>query len=508
MKRSILILPVLAGAALAASAGVRERAWSPLVRLTGGSGAEAPKLAAVRLKDGAVTLGTVLNGLEADEETRAFFNKILENLQSFDLQSLYESLPEEDKGGYRAVGFTGTSDGKQYHVRQVPVAQSRELDPAKGLGSRFLDAGLGFRSKHANGDNFVGDVRASVGLGNASWLQVVGCLAQQLRLMESTAPGNQQQDPGRRPSKASLDEVKKDNPKLGAEDLELMGLFRESFPRLYEHLRELYRTDDVLVYDPDAEAYTQIHFVAAFRRDSQKHKAVIEWLEGLGPLMNVRGEFCDSQGRPLVTLRFNSKDLATTIDAFVYQGKLCPVDSGKVLIDEGVDLEQVVKSQRTDRWSFESDVNGIVTEIKDLMMKVTYESGEKGMRTRIVCDQEPKVRVHGSAFGVIPTWAIDVVIPGNMEELTKSFLKTVTRGNDGKGLVMEAGTRVGENGTNILDFGGEAEGLNNFLVRLGFKIARRKLIPPEEATDDLASYLRAGHAAITKDVEDFAASTK
>ena len=183
--------------------------------------------------------------------------------------------------------------------------------------------------------------------------------------------------------------------------------------------------------------------------------------------------------------------------------------SGKVLVDESVDLETVATADRRDRWSFESDVNGICTEVKDLAFKVHYESGAKGMSSVIVCDEEPKVRVHGSAFGVLPTWAIDVVIPGNMEELTRSFFHVVTRGNGGKGMVIRADTRVSANsGVSVFDLDGEAEGLNNFLVRLGFKLARKKLIPPDDAIDDLAHYLRDGHAALTKDIEEFAAGVK
>jgi hypothetical protein len=60
----------------------------------------------------------------------------------------------------------------------------------------------------------------------------------------------------------------------------------------------------------------------------------------------------------------------------------------------------------------------------------------------------------------------------------------------------------------LIDLDARAEGLNNFLVRLGFKIARRKLIPPDEALDDLAKYLRGGHAAFTADIEGFAADQK
>lgn len=508
MKRSSIILTLcLTAGALAATKEVRQRTWSPLVRLTAGKGPDAPKLAAVRLKDGAATLGTVLNGLDADEPTRRFFSKVLEQLESFDLAALYDTLPEELPNGVKGVGFTGHSEGTKYGIRQVPVADTEKTSPSSGLGSRFGDMAIGFRSRKAGTtDNFVGDIRMGVGFGNASWFQVVSFVAENLRLIESTGPGV---SPGAcKPSRASLEEVKKDNPKLGSEDLEILGLFRESFPSFYDHLRELYRTDDVLVYDPDSESYQQIHLVMGVRRDSNKHRSVIEWLEGMGPLMNGRGELCDSQGRPLMTLRFSTKDLALTIDAFVAGGKLCPVEGGKVLVDQGVDLEAVSTCDRRDRWSFEANVNGIATEVKDLCFKVHYESTEKGLRSVIVCDEEPKIRVHGSAFGVIPTWAIDVVLPGNMEELTKNFFRVATRGNEGKGIVLEAGTRPGDSGAHVFDLHAEAEGLNNFLVRLGFKLARKKLIPPDDALDDLGQYLRGGHTAFSKDLEGFAADAK
>ena len=220
--------------------------------------------------------------------------------------------------------------------------------------------------------------------------------------------------------------------------------------------------------------------------------------------MNARGELCDSQGRALMTIRFSTKDLAFTIDAFVANGKLCPVESGKVLVDQGVDLEAVTTCDRKDRWCFEADVNGISTEIKDLIFKVHYENGPKGMRTLITCDEEPRIRVHGSAFGVIPTWAIDVVLPSNMEELTKSFFQVATRGNGGKGIVLKGATRIGDTGAHVLDIDAEAEGLNNFLVRLGFKLARRKLIPPDDAFEDLTQYLRDGHKCFGADIDAFA----
>jgi hypothetical protein len=289
-----------------------------------------------------------------------------------------------------------------------------------------------------------------------------------------------------------------------------MALFREGFPRTYEHLRELYQVEDVLVYDPDEDGYKQVHFVISVRRDvaKEKHPAVADWLLGMGPLITARLDVTDEKGRTVATIRFSTKDLALTLDCFVANGKICPVENGKVLVAEGYDVETVAHAQHKDRWTFDLDANGIVTEVHDLVVKVDYTRTQDGMEARFVMDQEPKVRVHGSAYGVIPTWAIDVFIPGNIEELTREFLRVVTRGNEGKGTVIDLSERSGKNGANVavLDF--QQEALNSTLVRIGFKIARRKLIPPQDAVDDLSEYLKKGHAAFEADFDAFVADQR
>src|SRR4051812_48448029 len=99
------------GAVLAAAPSVRARSWGPLVRLAAGEGPDAREVAVPRIRAALATLHSVLYGLDVDEPTREFFSKVLEQLESFDLASLYETLPEASDGGWRSVAFTGHEDG-------------------------------------------------------------------------------------------------------------------------------------------------------------------------------------------------------------------------------------------------------------------------------------------------------------------------------------------------------------------------------------------------------------
>jgi hypothetical protein len=493
---------------------VLERGWAPWVLLA--SDGKGPSAVAVpRLESGASTLGAVLNHLEADEATRAFFSKVIDQLESMDLEALYETLPEPD-GPWRRVRFTGHRDGEGYRVATIAPEQPCACVPDGALGNRFGDLAVVFRSRPATNDagekngNFVGDARIDLGLGEGSWVGILAAIFESFHVTELSAPEVAKGlDPAMRPKVASRAKVVEDNPRLGPEDVEGLAVFYECYPRLYEHLKELYRVDDILIWDPLGNLpYRQIRLVVSIRREVAKetYPDLYEFLDALGPLARGRIDVLDDKGRTLFGLRFNTKDLQVELDAFVKDGMLLPADGGNVLVGEPVDIRKVTLSKHRVRCSFAADVNGIVTEVRDLDLDATYRRGARdAVDLDLAMSGEPAVSVSGSAFGIVPTWAIDVFIPGNLQELTRAFFRTLAKGNDGRGLRTFVRSRRGQRST-VVELGGEAEGLNNGLIRLGFKIARHKLIPGEAAVKDIARSLRGAQAAFTQDLSAFAAA--
>src|SRR5579871_6634627 len=191
-RLAALLVLVLPGIVLATTPGVRARAWAPLVRMFAGKGPEAPRLAVMRIAESLSTIRSLLYGLSADEPTRAFFLSVLEHLEAFDLEALYETLPEEEGAGWRRVRFTGHSESGKYAIRKAEPGEACACDPDGALGSHFGDLAVAFRSRKAqeeSSDNFIASARAGIGLGGVSWSQVVGALAEAIRLAESTAPG-------------------------------------------------------------------------------------------------------------------------------------------------------------------------------------------------------------------------------------------------------------------------------------------------------------------------------
>lgn len=517
-KTLAVVIGFLCAAAWAAepSKRVLERGWSPWVLLAS-DGKGPANVAVPRLESGASTVGAVLNHLEADEATRAFFSKVLDQLESMDLEALYETLPEAD-GAWRRVRFTGRRDGDGYRVATIAPEQPCACVPDGALGGRFGDLAVSFRSRPATNDksekngNFVGDARVDLGLGEGSWAGILAAIVESFRVTELAAPELAKGlDPAMRPKVASRSKVIEDNPRLGPEDVEALAVFYECYPKLYAHLRELYQVDDILIWDPlGSTPYRQIRLIVSVRRDSAKEKYpdLYDFLDALGPLARIRADVQDDKGRTLFGLRFATKELQLELDAFVKDGMLLPTDGGNVLIGEPVDLRSVQTSKHRVRCSFAFDVNGIVTDVRDFDLDAVYARG-KGDRIDLdlALTTEPAISVGGSAFGLVPTWAIDVFIPGNIKDLTKEFFRTLAKGNDGRGLRTFIRSRRGEK-TSILELGGEAEGLNNGLVRLAFKIARRKLIPNEAAVNDIGRALRGMHSAFSEDLATFAAANR
>ncbi len=519
---ALLFLLVLSATARAVTApSARERGWLPWLALAHSPADRTPRAAVERIQSGLSTVGALLNGLSADSKTKAFFGKVLEQLESLDLEGLYETLPETD-GDWRRVRFTGRRDGEGYRVATVAEAEPCACVPDGPLGGSFGDLAVSFRSRpakskeSANG-NFVGHAHAGLGLGDSRWSSFLEAMVETLKVAELGAPEiAKTQPPQSRPSRETRVKVIGDNPRLGPEDVEVLGIFAESFPELYAHLRELYRVDNVLTWDPLGNTpYRQLRFMISVRREAMKesYPHLLEFLEGLGPLARGKMDVTDAKGRTLFTFRFSTADLSIELGAFVADGRVLPVDGGNVLLAEGVDIRTVTTSSHTIKTSLSFDMNGITTEMRDLNFKVTYArqpkdpkvvNGEgESMALRYVLDEEPVVKVSGSAFGIVPTWAIDILIPGNIEDLTREFMRTVAKGNDGKGLEATFQVQRGAR-SSVFELNGSAEGLNNALVRIGFKVARRKLIPGEQALDDIGRAMRGAHVAFTRDLARFA----
>jgi hypothetical protein len=506
-----LLTTLGAGAALAGVPElVRGRGWKPLVQL---AGAGDSKLAIERIGLGLQTLRCILHGLQVDRPTQEFVSELRDSFGDMDLEELHGLLPLSE-GEWKRVRLVGRREGDRYAVRLAPAAVGASIDPRGGIGGRTGDvlAQVGVRPvAKADRTNYVLNAEVGVGIGPVGWDQITGWLEESARLAASGDPRVGVSDQGARPDKSTRLKVVGTHPGLRPEDVEVLAVLWESFPRLADVLIEVARIDDILVYDPNGKGdYQQLRLAGRLRPDlmEERYPELSEFLSELGPLMKARWRWVDAQNRQLARLSIDTSTLGLVLEGFVRDGRLLPVGSdGQVVVSEPVAAPGPVRVKGIADVTF--NMNGIVTELRGLEVDGSYDRREDGADVSGRISKVPGIAVGGSAFGFLPAWAIDVVIPSNIGELTTEFLTALCRGDGGRGLTMVLRARqAAPGGAATVAIAGQAEVLNNLLIRIAFKIANQKLLPSSDVRGEVWNLFSRCRDALQADLETYARGSR
>lgn len=505
----LLLGLTLGGAALAGVPTLmRERGWAPWVVLAGGGDAQR---AATRLEESLGTLGVLFGGgLRVDEPTREFVSGLRGSLASFDLEGFHALLPEQD-GAWRQVRIVGRREGSSYQVSQAAPGTATAIDPARGaLGSQFGDLLLQARTRpvaREDRTNYVGALDLGVGVGQVGWGQLLAGLRETGRLLASGDPAGpgSVRDNQRRASAETRLRILEAHPRLRPEDVEVLGVLWEAYPHSSAFAATLGTVEDLLVYDPKGTgAYQQLRLRLRLdpARLETRYPDLAEFVRELGPLFQGELTFRDAQRRNLLRLQFDTGKLEVAIEGFLCDGRLVPVGhDGQIVLDAPSAIPGLPVTF-TAEGSSTFNVNGIETRVRGLELRSTYLEQPLGADLVTTITRPPVVAVSGSAYGFLPTWAIDVVIPGNIEELTREFLTTACTGNDGRGITLGLQARqAGPQGAATLRSFGACEVLNSLLVQLAARIANEKLLPSEAARGQLWAVFQEAHQAFLADFQ-------
>ena len=514
-RRTWTLTLIFGTAVLAGSpALMRERGWAPWVALVGGGD---PKLTVERLEESLGTLGVLLGGgLKVDAPTREFIDGLRKSLGSFDLEGFHEMLPDSE-GAWRKVRIVGTRKGDAYEVGRADP-KTGAIDPHGPIGASFGDVLLEARTRpvqRPDRTNYVGMIDLGVGVGRIGWPQLLSGLSETSRLLGSGDPGSPHatREAERRAAKETRMRVLEAHPRLRGEDMEVVGLLWEAYPRTSAYLATIGSVEDVIAYDPNGKGEFQ-QLRLRMRLDPTRLEArfaeLSEFLAEMGPLFKGELLFRDAQNRNLLRIQLDTEKLEVCVEGFVRDGRLLPVGhDGRVVLDPPPTPAGVpVTFNAVGHSTF--NVNGIETRVRDMVLRSTYIEHAGGCDLLTEVTQPPTVAVSGSAYGFLPTWAIDVVIPGNMEELTREFLTTACQGDDGRGLRLALHSRQagGKNGPATVQVCAQTEVLNSLLVRIAAQIANEKLLPSAEVREEIWTVFAEAHQAFLADFQEFAAQVR
>lgn len=473
-----------------------ERGWQPLVALAGArDAARAVKV----LRELSRLWSTVLHHSEVDAATRDLVKRATSSLHDFNLQRLYELLPDKD-GRFRALLVSGERVGSRYLLSKKKLGHA-EVGPS-GHRRQLGDASLVLRAAPVtvrDGDkNFLLQVRAGMVTGQIDWPMMVDGAQHFLRLIAGSA----QPESSDAPLARSRQQVLEHNPKLGPEDLEPLATLWEAFPRFAELLRSLGGIDDLLdTRYPSSSGAVRLRAVLHLdpERVEARYPELAEYMADLGKLFEADLRWLDAQNRTLGVLHLDSRTLSATLELYQRDGLLVPSRRDQALTDQPVQAGPGVYPY-TMRASVYGRALGLRVQLRDIQVSFEHDRGERGLSLRGRMTHKPTATVTGAALGFIPPAVIDVLIPGDIQGLIEKSLTTACKGNDGKGAELDVSVdrQRGELAALHGRFGVEV--IDNFLVKLGVSHFSDHIMPDEDVRGDIARLLSDSQRAFAADL--------
>jgi len=120
------------------------------------------------------------------------------------------------------------------------------------------------------------------------------------------------------------------------------------------------------------------------------------------------------------------------------------------------------------------NIVGLHLDVLSLEVPIDCRLNGHGVDLKAGLLQPPDtVQADGRAFGFLPLWLIDILIPSNVEKITSDFFQTLAMGNDGQGGRIELAGLPPDESKNSLFIYADAEAFANGTITLGFNLQRR-----------------------------------
>jgi hypothetical protein len=462
--------------------------WTPVITMWGGDTGTAVS----RLDSVVHALSAAIHNHEIDAFTQAFIDGVLDELENFDLNGLYELLPDERDGG-RELNVKGVLSGNRYLIGRAEPKSPYFVSmngPRSGLADMSLFVHAEQRETKAH-DNLFLHGSAGLGVGPLSFRALAEAQRELLRMVTTGTPTAQ----GEPLAKSGLarEAVRETNPGLGDEDLDALALLFDAYPKLARALTVLGRVEDVRTKQQDGYYHITTRLRAEPKRMAARYPALAKHATKLKDVLHATARLVDGRGRNLVRASVDSEELRASVELYVRDGLVLPFDDNRVYEDEPVD--PLANTLQHARVLVNARVNmlGIVVHAKSLRMDADIEAHDSYVSVDARMNTVPNLKVEGRALGMFAPGFLDLFIPSNIQEISEEFFRVLAKGNDKKGLHGHAELGAKNFGEPAAISGSaSAEIMDTFLVKLAGGLVASRLMIDEKEKDEaikLAAHL-------------------
>ncbi len=426
-------------------------------------------------------LKTVVIKNKYDGRALGFHKYLDRSLERFELKNLYNSeYMQRDNNGQHFVTYRGRYALDGYKVSLETIRMKEVPIP------NFGDFSAEFALKHNpnptyGGNSYVGNLDILTHMGPFTHKYGLNAMDSGLHFLDSNNLKSISAPPA-----PGFRKVKDPEARKAIDD------FTASFPALAKFMNYYFGLDSLLKVQHEGK----LPGVTAFTFEGNIEQTLMRDFASLGDYLDdikylgfIKIRFTNLQGRSLGEFAIESKTREIRFKFFTQNGKVIPYDTkGNFYPQDAFTLGSLSEFPFIAKVSVEANLYGLVLENDDIQLLGRFSNTANSGVLNLKLTKIQEFEVSGVFGYFAPSWAINLFIPGNLQSIIHEFTETLVKANDGKGtsivLRWDRDTSKTLMKTHI-----ETEFLDNFFIRFGLKIWNHRVLPDEDAKDDIRAVL-------------------
>lgn len=433
-----------------------------------------------------------------DRNAEEFSKYLNRSLERFEFSDLYESKYVVKESDHRWSTYSGLNRKEDFLVsllnipfEKIPSAGQGDFSAKYTLQEKKTSSYS--KGVYADSGSYSGALKLRQNFGKFSAEKIQNIADQLLQVIEI-----QNMEKLSSPSGGLFSTLQ------GKYDRKILDHFSEDFPKTAKLLGGYFKLEKLF-----SEHSFQGNNVLRISLKGQIHLPYIkmdypelgEYLSSISDLGWIHMNILNSSGKRLAEIHLDSSRLELFLKLFTDKGSVVPFAGGagkeELFFKEAVQISKIKNIPFFVNVSFYGNIYGLRFENPGITAVGSAAVSKGRGELSVQLSQFPRTKVGGGFSYVIPSWLIDLAVPGNMEELIWHFSQVLVHANNEKGTKMYM--NLGAEGNSYkLNASADTEFLNNFFVRFALKVWNFKVAPDDEAKEDLKKFI----ARIAKTVKE------
>ena len=429
----------------------------------------------------------VLQPATYDERTKEFHTFLSQSFKKFQFKKIYESkYLSAQSNGFKKITFSHKYLGNGYFTKIT--SQSIQQMAASRFGDAISEYALKKNQKSnlqegtfSDSNTFSAYLKSKSNIGSFSDKTFL-LLAQ--KLLDIISPENIDNLPQQSRKKFYANLKTNNNRKV-------LDAFYKNYPHFSNYLQK-YTSLSRLVYSKKYKGQTLTAFDLRGRLSDfflyNDYPYAATYLRDLKPLGKLHVYFYTNEGKRFMELHLDSRKLSCNLRFYTLGGKLVPYLSSKQLfLEKSFSLDSLKNFYFPIHVSFKGNIYGLSFTNNNIWLRASYTNKKQHSSLKVKIASIPKTKVSGGFSYVIPSWLIDIMIPGNMEELIHSVTTVLVNANGKRGSFVK--THFYRQKNTQIHANLETEFLDNFFIRFGVKVWNYRILPSDAAEKDIVKFV-------------------